>query len=328
MKSRHLIVFDMDGVLVDVSGSYRETIRQTAGLFFGSAQGGPLPNPIFSLGDLAVVKQSGGYNNDWDLTCRVIGLLASRMEAGEVPRDGGDWEVFETAMSCSDVSGIATLLRGSESPLAELLRENPEHNRKLIERFYEGDVGSGNIIKQIFQEVYLGENLFRRVYGMDTRVHRGAGLVEQELLIPSVSLLEELASGHVLGIATGRPKFEVEYALDTFDIRRYFTAVLSHDDCLAEEERLSAAKGGSVSLLKPDPFMLDSIAAQAGGDVGRRYYVGDLPDDMVAASRAEGYIGIGLTHVAADREALRSDLRRAGAVHVIDDFSELADIVA
>jgi len=33
-KPQALIVFDMDGVIVDVSGSYRDTVRQTARLFF------------------------------------------------------------------------------------------------------------------------------------------------------------------------------------------------------------------------------------------------------------------------------------------------------
>jgi len=45
-----LIVFDMDGVIVDVSGSYRETVRQTARLFFreaGSWQ--DLPDLLFPL---------------------------------------------------------------------------------------------------------------------------------------------------------------------------------------------------------------------------------------------------------------------------------------
>ena len=56
MKPRGLIVFDMDGVIVDVSKSYRETVRQTARLFFQGARGwSELPDPLFSLSDLARV---------------------------------------------------------------------------------------------------------------------------------------------------------------------------------------------------------------------------------------------------------------------------------
>ena len=50
----------MDGVLVDVSASYREAVRMTARLFFKGAPGwARLPNPLFSLEEIAAVKQSG-----------------------------------------------------------------------------------------------------------------------------------------------------------------------------------------------------------------------------------------------------------------------------
>ncbi len=69
MKKPKLIVFDMDGVLIDVSGSYREAVRKTVRLFFSGAKGAEkLPDPLFSLTELAKLKQTGGLNNDWDLT--------------------------------------------------------------------------------------------------------------------------------------------------------------------------------------------------------------------------------------------------------------------
>ncbi|MBW1891762.1 MAG: hypothetical protein JRI93_14850, partial [Deltaproteobacteria bacterium] len=70
-----LIVFDMDGVIVDVSRSYRDTVRRTARLFFnGILSEEDLPDPLFSLTDLARVKQAGGLNNDWELTYHVLSL--------------------------------------------------------------------------------------------------------------------------------------------------------------------------------------------------------------------------------------------------------------
>ncbi|MBM3744792.1 MAG: HAD-IA family hydrolase [Acidobacteria bacterium] len=51
-----LLVFDMDGVLVDVSESYRETIRQTVFNFTG----GEITNR-----DIQDLKNQGGWNNDW-----------------------------------------------------------------------------------------------------------------------------------------------------------------------------------------------------------------------------------------------------------------------
>ena len=42
-----------------------------------------LKQPLFDLSDLAVVKQSGGLNNDWDLTHRVLTLLMSKVPSAE-----------------------------------------------------------------------------------------------------------------------------------------------------------------------------------------------------------------------------------------------------
>jgi HAD superfamily hydrolase (TIGR01548 family) len=59
-----LLVFDMDGVLVDVTDSYREAIRETVRYFTGREI---TPEYIQDL------KNQGGCNNDWELSHRIIG---------------------------------------------------------------------------------------------------------------------------------------------------------------------------------------------------------------------------------------------------------------
>ena len=53
------ILFDMDGVLVDVSSSYRLAIKRTVESFMSSE---------ISLSEIQAFKNRGGLNNDWDLT--------------------------------------------------------------------------------------------------------------------------------------------------------------------------------------------------------------------------------------------------------------------
>ena len=59
LKSRELIVFDVDGVLVDVTNSYREAIKKTYGHFTANS---------LSAEEIQDAKNLGGLNNDWDLT--------------------------------------------------------------------------------------------------------------------------------------------------------------------------------------------------------------------------------------------------------------------
>ena len=56
------LLFDMDGVLADVSQSYRQAIVKTAA-YFGVQ---------ISLDDVAEAKRCGNCNNDWELTHRFI----------------------------------------------------------------------------------------------------------------------------------------------------------------------------------------------------------------------------------------------------------------
>jgi HAD superfamily phosphatase len=69
--ARELIVFDMDGVLVEVSMSYRETIRQVVEEFTGK--------PV-TFDAIQGYKNAGGWNNDWKLSHRMIADLGVEAE--------------------------------------------------------------------------------------------------------------------------------------------------------------------------------------------------------------------------------------------------------
>lgn len=60
---KRILVFDMDGVLVDVTDSYREAICQTVALYTGE-------RPSREL--IQEFKNRGGFNNDWVLTHRLV----------------------------------------------------------------------------------------------------------------------------------------------------------------------------------------------------------------------------------------------------------------
>jgi len=325
MKLKKLIVFDMDGVIIDVSGSYRETVRQTARLFFkGARPWQDLPDPLFSLSDLANVKQSGGLNNDWDLTFLVIDLLFSLAKVTKDIENPDPWSRYRQTIKHCDVARLAQFLKSAKHPLSALLSQNAKSKNDITAGFYTGDVGSGNIIKQIFQEIYLGKNLFESTYGIPTKSYHSKGYINREKLLIETSTLERLSKNNVLAIATGRPKAEADYALDFFNLNKFFTVIYTLEDCLREEKRMFKKKGKKVSLSKPNPFMLDAIAASQRHAVSGFYYVGDMPDDMQAANRSKaGFAAIGILISSPDKKNLKKNLVQAGADYVIEDFAEL-----
>lgn len=77
-KWRHtLIIFDVDGVLVDVRGSYHRTTLQTVRFFTGQR---------VTLGQLQEWKNRSGFNDDWALSTAWVKSLGGRFEYEEVKR--------------------------------------------------------------------------------------------------------------------------------------------------------------------------------------------------------------------------------------------------
>ncbi|MBS3107114.1 HAD-IA family hydrolase, partial [Candidatus Woesearchaeota archaeon] len=72
---RPLLVFDMDGVLIDVSNSYRVAIKETSEEFTKAK---------VTLEEIQSFKEKGGYNNDWDLTRAIIESRGIRAEREKV----------------------------------------------------------------------------------------------------------------------------------------------------------------------------------------------------------------------------------------------------
>jgi HAD superfamily hydrolase (TIGR01548 family) len=56
------LLFDLDGVIADVSRSYRQAMRQTAAAF----------GVDISAAEICEAKAAGNANNDWELTCRLM----------------------------------------------------------------------------------------------------------------------------------------------------------------------------------------------------------------------------------------------------------------
>jgi phosphoglycolate phosphatase-like HAD superfamily hydrolase len=73
-----ILIFDMDGVLIDVSKSYRKAIQQTIQIYletclgFQERRGDWVTNEEISL-----FKSAGGFNSDWDVTSGFLFYLLS-----------------------------------------------------------------------------------------------------------------------------------------------------------------------------------------------------------------------------------------------------------
>jgi phosphoglycolate phosphatase-like HAD superfamily hydrolase len=193
-----------------------------------------------------------------------------------------------------------------------------------------GDLEKENLVKRIFQELYLGKQ-FAPDYRLRPIFYRGEGLYKQERLLISKQILSSLRRKVRLGIASGRPGSEAELALNRFRLRPYFHSVVTLNECIEEENRLFRLTGKKMKRSKPHPYPILRAVEEMGLSNPRCGYVGDVVDDMAAAGAAKKHfsiVAIGFISGHANRKIMKDSLRKAGADLVIENPKELIRLVS
>lgn len=138
----------------------------------------------------------------------------------------------------------------------------------------------------------------------------------EKLIIPKTFLSRLRRMGLKLGIVTGRNRREAQMALRRFKIEKLFHGMITVDET-------------PKKFKKPHPYGLLKLSKKLGTHL-RYLYVGDLPDDILAAGRAKYKIKIhscGFLAAASSPEQMRRGLRRAGADFLCSNTRELKSIL-
>ncbi len=335
-----LLVFDMDGTLVDVTHSFREAVPVAAGRYLAMLG---LAQPSLDASVHLHFRLMGGFNDDWDLTAGLLELLLASLSPADPlpPMDDSDLPVGVPAAHATliarlqraaaplagrcpalpDWESIVPRVRAMGGGLRALQDLVPGHNRHLVQRT--NDLAT-DLVRIVFTEAYYGESLFERAYGFPGRYQTGPGLIEHEQLLIRRDLLEALAARVPIAIATGRPAFEAAYTLKLMDLDDLFPVVVTMQDAL------DAAVPGGESLLKPNPYTLERAADAL--DPSRKLiaaYVGDMPDDIIAARRASRerrWLSVAMV-AGEESAAIRQYYAELGADLVLDDPDRLLELL-
>jgi len=306
------VIFDCDGVLIDIRESYNRAISETVSYIIEELTGLRIPQNMVSKEIIYLFKKSGGFNNDWDLAYATLMLILCSLpdEFQEVfeknvnmtQREGDLLKRFlsvkkgvrreynpkglcnikanlgnilgQLAKVC-DASGIASI----ESKIINL-PDVPKKSQKFYAAAksflsYPSDVGE-SILTTVFEEKFCGSRLFRETYGQEPKFYREKGLIENERAIIQPETLDQLAfmfDKANFGIASGRPLKLAEYALS--ELLDKF-----NPKALVFLEEIEA-----VNLGKPNPF---SLLQSSEGLKPFNYalYVGDAMEDALMVKEA------------------------------------------
>ena len=342
----NILIFDMDGVLIDVSKSYRKTIQRTVGIYLETCLGFERTGREWVTNEeISLFKLAGGFNSDWDVTSGLLLYLLSI--SGISP--------LSKRKQLSSIQEIVNYLKTNSSTAR---RKSPTVNRKHLFAFSEkvrsagggvrgirrllgnswegwvyrtGNLYRENLVERIFQEIYLGKQFTSHYLLPRLFYNNGEGLYLQEKLLIPRRILSYLRKKLKMGIASGRLRFEAELGLKRFGLYPYFESVVTLDECEEEEKRIFRSTGKQIQCSKPHPHSILRVVREIGIRNPRCGYVGDVVDDMVAA-RAAGrnlsILAIGFVGGQPNRKAAKESLLRAGADLVIQDPKELLRLIS
>ena len=308
------VLFDMDGVLINTSGSYDEATRITVSDYLCSVLGLKAPCAKPDKAILRAMKQAGGFNNDWDLTRALILRIIHSLDLGPAPPSPDAWPDQMPNKSCAEVIEQSDLLSFAQDVdkagggYANALNLcNPEAESWLLGF---GEVRGSNLVERIFQERYLGSTNFKEIYRTTPRYYEGSGLIEEEQPILDRSDLIELNSKVPFALVTGRPRKEAMIGLEQFNLRDLFEVVVGLDDALHGKPHPAPVMRALKRLGKPESFV----------------YVGDMPDDLKAAraASAEMEIPVKVFGLCAERPEQVAEMVEAGFDEAFSNPRELA----
>ncbi len=305
------IIFDIDNVLVDTRMSYLEAIRWTIEIYLTSGTI-PLFSPnakhgsptVLTSQDVDDFKLLGGFNDDWDCC---YGILVYLLSFPVKKRTLG------TLKEAINIRRFVQSVKHRPLGVSGIVKMFGRPSSVIIER-----------VARIFQEIYLGKDLFEPAESKKSAYWKKRGLIHKEKLIfkkPILSHLKEM--GIQLAIATGRPRFEALHVLKRFDILELFDCITPIDEVKKAERLLKQ------SLRKPHPYSILETAKKLGGHK-RFIYLGDLPDDVIAANRAKETLsivsGVFLSLAKNPKEAL-AEIRKAHPDFIIQKPRDLIALV-
>lgn len=248
------LVFDLDGVVVDVRATYRAAYRMGIRWHCRRDLGFELPaDPLFPIRAVHLLKRHSGFNAPADVVAILLRLSLLRLRLGHPGRWVADW--ITAALAAGDLAdwrqtSMSIADRATLDWLAHL--EQPA------------------LALQWAREAYVGADAMQQVFGVAPR-GRAAGLAQRDRLLLDPSRLQP---PRPVAIYTGRTRAEAQWLGRRFALFRD----LCHD---AHEPRLEAVDTGAH---KPDGAPLVRLARRLGADTV--LYIGDLAADRDALLHA------------------------------------------
>jgi phosphoglycolate phosphatase-like HAD superfamily hydrolase len=252
------IIFDCDGVLIDVTKSYDTTINKTISYVLKEIADItvdiPLTNEI-----LLKFKSTGGFNDEIDITYSGILCLIAAKKLNKNPT-----ELIIDVLDNADDSGIAYV--------ENFLNKIDVDITDIKSRLGYPSADKNDLIHATFDQLFFGPELYEKIFQKKSNFSE-KGFIENDKVIVSSEL-----------IGTLKKKFDDKIAVVT---GRGFNAISSSLKEVLNQFNVKSSvflEDESRDLAKPNPESL--IRAMKGLDSKNCLYVGDSMEDIILTEKA------------------------------------------
>ena len=296
------IIFDCDGVLIDITKSYDQAIIKTTQYVLKNfAKINDTIDVDFKIID--GFKSTGGFNDEVDLTyAAIISLVAAK----KLGKDQTSF-IFDVIKN-SDSSGISSVEKYIEKQV------DISNIKKQLS--YPG-MHDENMLYQIFDQLFYGPELYQKLFKNSSKFSE-PGLIEYDDVILNNSLIEKLQNkfNSKIAIVTGRGKESTSYSLKTL-LEKFD---LNNSTFLEDESR---------DLAKPNPqSLLDSIKGMKSIST---LFVGDSMEDFIMSKKAtdlgSNTTFCGIIGTSKNPQEKLELFQRNGAILVLDSINLLPKVL-
>jgi HAD superfamily hydrolase (TIGR01549 family) len=252
------IIFDCDGVLIDVTESYDTTINRTISYVLKEIAditvGTPLTNEM-----LLRFKSTGGFNDEIDITYAGILCFIAAKKLNKDPT-----KLILDVINNADDSGITYI--------ENFLNKIDVDISNVKARLGYPSIDKNDLIHSTFDQLFFGPELYNTIFQKESKFTE-KGFIENDQIIVNFELIQALKKkfNDKIAIVTGRGFNAINSSLK--EILNQFNV---ENSVFLEDE--------SRDLAKPNPQSL--IRAMKGLNSKNCLYVGDSMEDMILAQKA------------------------------------------
>lgn len=264
LNNAECALFDIDGVLVDVRNSYNLAIKKTVEFITKHLTGASCAGRLVSDTLLLKFKQTGGFNNEIDISYAIIlAMLARPLKESIFDKR----EFLFTVAENADETGILSV----EEYLSSLFSSSRIEKLKA-DLVYPSSVGKSMLVT-VFDEFFYGPLLFQKQHNLKPIYYHGKPLIENDKTVirkKTIKLISKKFRGN-LAFISGRSRIAAQHSLKSL-----FNIFNSTASLFLENENREYSK--------PNPYSIKRAMNHFGAKTA--FYVGDSIEDLYMARKA------------------------------------------